>query len=43
VDKTIIEADLNYNGKISFKEFTKMVKNTDMLISITLGKGYYEP
>ncbi|OCK94890.1 EF-hand [Cenococcum geophilum 1.58] len=43
MDKIIIEADLNRNGKISFKEFTKMVKNTDVLISITLGKGYYEP
>lgn len=39
VDKTIMEADLDQDGKISFEEFTKMVENTDVSISMTLG-GY---
>nr|AAB87526.1 calcineurin subunit B [Neurospora crassa] len=29
VDKTIMEADLDKDGKISFEEFTKMVENTE--------------
>ncbi|KAI5296841.1 ribosomal 40S subunit protein S13, partial [Ascosphaera pollenicola] len=29
VDKTIMEADLDGDGKISFEEFTRMVENTD--------------
>lgn len=37
VDKTIMEADLDRDGKISFEEFTKMVENTDVSISMTLG------
>ena len=37
VDKTIMEADLDRDGKISFAEFTKMVENTDVSISMTLG------
>lgn len=37
VDKTIMEADLDQDGKISFEEFTKMVENTDVSISMTLG------
>ncbi|ERT02349.1 Calcineurin subunit B [Sporothrix stenoceras] len=36
VDKTIMEADLDQDGKISFEEFTKMVENTDVSISMTL-------
>jgi serine/threonine-protein phosphatase 2B regulatory subunit len=38
VDKTIMEADLDNDGKISFEEFTKMVENTDVSMSMTLGK-----
>lgn len=38
VDKTIMEADLDHDGKISFEEFTKMVENTDVSMSMTLGK-----
>ncbi|OAA64610.1 calcineurin b subunit [Niveomyces insectorum RCEF 264] len=36
VDKTIMEADLDQDGKISFEEFTRMVENTDVSISMTL-------
>jgi serine/threonine-protein phosphatase 2B regulatory subunit len=39
VDKTIMEADLDKDGKISFEEFTKMVETTDVSMSMTLGKG----
>ena len=38
VDKTIMEADLDGDGKVSFEEFTKMVENTDVSMSMTLGK-----
>ena len=38
VDKTIMEADLDKDGKISFEEFTKMVESTDVSMSLTLGK-----
>jgi hypothetical protein len=38
VDKTIMEADLDRDGKISFEEFTKMVENTDISTNMTLGK-----
>ncbi|RWA09963.1 hypothetical protein EKO27_g5131 [Xylaria grammica] len=38
VDKTIMEADLDKDGKISFEEFTKMVENTDVSMSMTLVK-----
>ena len=38
VDKTIMEADLDHDGKISFEEFQKMVENTDVSNSMTLGK-----
>ena len=38
VDKTIMEADLDRDGKISFEEFAKMVENTDVSMSMTLGK-----
>jgi serine/threonine-protein phosphatase 2B regulatory subunit len=36
VDKTIMEADLDRDGKISFDEFKKMVENTDVSNSMTL-------
>ncbi|KAB5550996.1 calcineurin, beta subunit [Coniochaeta ligniaria NRRL 30616] len=36
VDKTIMEADLDKDGKISFEEFVKMVGNTDVSMSMTL-------
>lgn len=38
VDKTIMEADLDKDGKISFEEFSKMVENTDVSMSMTLGE-----
>ena len=38
VDKTIMEADLDGDGKISFDEFEKMVENTDVSMSMTLGE-----
>ncbi len=37
VDKTIMEADKDGDGKISFEEFTDMVENTDVNLSLTLG------
>lgn len=40
VDKTIMEADLDKDGKISFEEFTKMVENTDVSMSMTLGEFF---
>ena len=40
VDKTIMEADQDRDGKISFEEFTKMVENTDVSMSMTLGKAF---
>lgn len=39
VDKTIMEADLDRDGKISFEEFTRMVENTDVSMSMTLGES----
>ncbi|KAF4120210.1 hypothetical protein GMORB2_3337 [Geosmithia morbida] len=36
VDKTIMEADLNGDGKIDFDEFTKMIEGTDVSTSLTL-------
>ncbi|KAK3366027.1 calcineurin subunit B [Lasiosphaeria ovina] len=33
VDKTIMEADLDRDGKISFEEFTRMVEHTDVTSS----------
>ena len=33
-----MEADQDRDGKISFEEFTKMVENTDVSMSMTLGK-----
>lgn len=43
VDKTIMEADLDKDGKISFEEFTKMVENTDVSMSMTVGELYPSP
>lgn len=37
VDKTIMEADLDQDGRISFEEFKKMVEGTDVSMSMTLG------
>ena len=34
-----MEADKDRDGKISFEEFTKMVENTDVSMSMTLGKS----
>lgn len=39
VDKTIMEADKDQDGKISFEEFTDMVENTDVSLSMTLSKS----
>ncbi|KMU77118.1 calcineurin subunit B [Coccidioides immitis RMSCC 3703] len=39
VDKTIMEADLDGDGRISFEEFTRMVENTDVSMSMTLVLG----
>eukprot|EP00002_Diphylleia_rotans_P040011 TRINITY_DN93_c0_g1_i10.p1 TRINITY_DN93_c0_g1~~TRINITY_DN93_c0_g1_i10.p1 ORF type:complete len:178 (-),score=48.97 TRINITY_DN93_c0_g1_i10:458-991(-) len=36
VDKTIIEGDVDKDGKISFEEFTKMVANTDVENKMTI-------
>ncbi|KAK3297029.1 calcineurin B subunit [Chaetomium fimeti] len=36
VDKTIMEADLDGDGKISFEEFASIVANTDVSMSMTL-------
>jgi hypothetical protein len=33
-----MEADQDKDGKISFDEFKKMVENTDVSMSMTLGK-----
>lgn len=35
-----MEADLDRDGKISFEEFTKMVGNTDVSMSMTLGMSF---
>ncbi|KAH9045741.1 calcium/calmodulin-dependent protein phosphatase [Lactarius pseudohatsudake] len=36
VDKTIMEADKDGDGKLSFEEFTQMVANTDIVKQMTL-------
>ncbi|KAL1964209.1 hypothetical protein VTN77DRAFT_7167 [Rasamsonia byssochlamydoides] len=38
VDKTIMEADKDRDGKISFEEFKQMVENTDVSMSMTLNQ-----
>ncbi|KAF4990001.1 hypothetical protein FGRMN_8775 [Fusarium graminum] len=40
VDKTIMEADLDKDGKISFEEFTKMVEGTDVSMTMTVGSEF---
>jgi serine/threonine-protein phosphatase 2B regulatory subunit len=35
VDKTIMEGDLDHDGKLSFEEFAQMVSNTVGDISLT--------
>ena len=35
-----MEADTDRDGKISFEEFTKMVENTDVSMSMTLGEDF---
>ena len=35
-----MEADTDRDGKISFEEFTKMVENTDISMSMTLGTRF---
>ena len=35
-----MEADKDRDGKISFEEFTKMVENTDVSMSMTLGEDF---
>lgn len=37
-----MEADQDRDGKISFDEFTKMVENTDVSMSMTLGKAFLD-
>jgi serine/threonine-protein phosphatase 2B regulatory subunit len=39
VDKTIMEADKDQDGKISFEEFKNVVENTDISLSMTLSKS----
>lgn len=36
VDKTIIKADKDGDGKVSFEEFKAMVENTDIVKQMTL-------
>ena len=36
VDKTIMEADKNGDGKLDFEEFTEMIGNTDIARQLTL-------
>jgi serine/threonine-protein phosphatase 2B regulatory subunit len=36
VDKTILEADQDGDGKLSFEEFALMVSNTDIVKQMTL-------
>ncbi|KAL1980301.1 hypothetical protein VTN96DRAFT_4359 [Rasamsonia emersonii] len=38
VDKTIMEADKDRDGKISFEEFKRMVESTDVSMSMTLNQ-----
>ena len=41
VDKTIMEADKDGDGRISFEEFTRMVESTDVSMSMTLGMFFF--
>lgn len=40
VDKTIMEADKDHDGRISFEEFTDMVESTDVNLSMTLSRFF---
>lgn len=40
VDKTIMEADKDGDGRISFEEFTDMVESTDVNLSMTLSRFF---
>jgi hypothetical protein len=39
VDKTIMEADKDQDGRISFEEFQDMVESTDVNLSMTLSRS----
>jgi serine/threonine-protein phosphatase 2B regulatory subunit len=42
VDKTILEADIDRDGKISYEEFRQMISNTeeiDSKMTVSLGGG----
>lgn len=39
VDRTIIKADEDFDGKISYEEFKKMVKDLDVANKLTLNLG----
>ena len=42
VDKTILEADVDRDGKISYEEFRQMISNTeeiDSKMTVSLGGG----
>lgn len=41
VDKTIMEADQDGDGKINFEEFKAMVANTDIAKQMTLDGEYF--
>ena len=40
VDRTIIKADEDFDGKISFDEFCKMVKDLDVVEKLTINCWY---
>lgn len=42
VDKTIMEADKNGDGKLDFEEFTEMIGNTDIARQLTLEVSFSE-
>ena len=42
VDKTIMEADKDGDGRISFDEFTEMVESTDVNLSMTLSEFFLQ-
>ena len=39
VDKTMIQADIDGDGKVSFDEFCKMIENTDIARQLVVGEG----
>lgn len=41
VDKTIMEADKDQDGRISFEEFQDMVESTDVNLSMTLSRSRF--